>query len=151
MTREFSLKLAERVVTIFVFAFLATYAAGSVSVAFHTASSISVAQRALIAGIAAMVQLLLGTIIGPFVGNPNSPSLLPKFVLKRLGTPVPTTTQLVVTLDDVVHATLAQVAAKHPEVLDVETADVVKEVLAAKTAAVKNPATPQPASSADIP
>lgn len=132
VSKEFSLKLAERVATMFAFVFLSTYAAGSVSLAFHTSTPLSVAQRALVAGIAAVVQLILGTLVGPHVGNPNSPSLLPSAVLRRLGTPVPVTSQLVVTLDDVVGATLRQVAERHPEVLDVKPEDVVKEVLAAK-------------------
>lgn len=140
MTREFSLKLLERVATIFVLAFSSTWISGSVSLAFHTTTPLSVAQRALIAGVAATVQLLVGTLIGPRVGNPNSPSILPRWVLKKIGSPVvPNSTQLVVTLDDVVNATLREVAEKHPEVLDVKAEDVAKAVVAAKAATPQLP------------
>lgn len=154
MSREFSVKLLERVLTIFLLAFASTWISGSVSVAFHSATPLSVAQRALIAGVAATTQLLIGTLIGPHVGNPQSPGILPKWALRRLGSPVPSTAQqLVVTLDDIVGATLREVAVRHPEVLDVKAEDVVKQVLASR--AVKNPQPPQPPTSepdaADIP
>lgn len=145
MSREFSVKLLERVIAIFLFTFGSTYAAGSASLAFHNTDSLSVTQRALVAGIAAVVQLVLGTFVGSRVGNPNSPSLLPTAILRRIGTPVTSNTQLVVTLEDVVGATLRQVAEKHPDILDVSAAEVTKAVLAAKR---ENPQPLQPSTSA---
>jgi hypothetical protein len=147
VSREFSLKLLERVASIFALAFASTYAAGSVSLAFHQQTPLSVAQRALVAGIAAVAQLLVGVLIAPHVGNPNSPSVLPNALLRRFGTPVATSTQLVVTLEDVVGATLTQLAKEHPEVMDLKPEDVAKTLLAAKMATHEIPATPQPASS----
>jgi hypothetical protein len=117
-----------------------------VNLAFHATSQLSVAQRALIGGIAAVVQLILGVFIGGRVGDTSSPSLLPSWLLSKLGTPVPTNAQLVVTLEDVVGATIKQIAARHPEAADVTADEVSKEILGA----VKKPQPAQPGSSEPV-
>lgn len=113
MTRKFSALLAERVATILVLTFLATYGAGSVGLTLHASDQFSLAQRSLVAAVAAVVQLLLGVFVGPNVGDPSTPSLLPTALLKRLGgLPAPAQQQIVVALDDVVQ----HLAEKYPDV-----------------------------------
>lgn len=114
MTRTFSIKLAERIVTTFFAAFLSTYVLGlgDYSSLQHV-DALPVSQKALAAAGAAVLQLLLSTTVAPHVGDKDSPSLLPTALLKRLGgLPAPAQQQIVVALDDVVQ----HLAEKYPDV-----------------------------------
>lgn len=109
MSRIYAVKLAERVGSMFLLAFLSTYAAGignnpSLSHVFD----LSLGQKAATAGIAAAVQLLLSTTVAPFVGDPNSPSLVPKALLGKFAAPVPAVANVVVSLDDIIKKLMAK-------------------------------------------
>lgn len=138
MNRVFASKLAEQVASMFITAFLATYGTGLIWPGTEV-SHAAVTQRAIIAGVAGVIQLLLGVLVGPHVGDPNSPSLLPTSLLRRMGVPVTTQQQLVVGIDDVIQATIRELALKFPGALDLQPSDVAREVVAAaaQKAAVK--------------
>ena len=87
MTRVFALRLLERVVLTFVLAILATYTSdvlgGSVP-SLHALLALSLGHKALVAGVAAVAQLVISTLVAPHVGDPNSPDLLPGWLLKKV-------------------------------------------------------------------
>lgn len=88
MNRNSFLSIAERVVSTFLFAFLATWIPVLMSVPgtsdWHSLLALSVMQKAAIAGLAAVLSLIK-SIIATQVGNPNSGGLLPNAVLKAFG------------------------------------------------------------------
>lgn len=106
MTREYALKLAEKILSVWVFTFVATYVVGALGDAYGTSpevSHLSIMQRCILAATGAVVQLLLGTTVAPFVGDPSSPSVLPNSLLARLGA-APSTAQILVTVEDLASA-----------------------------------------------
>jgi len=105
MTKQFSLQLAERVLTTFLFAFFAAWAVGiGTNPTLHQIGDLSVAQKAAAAGGAAVVQLLLGVFVAPHVGDPNSPALLPSRWTGKIHATVAQKQSIVVSVDDVVSA-----------------------------------------------
>jgi hypothetical protein len=84
----FSAKLLERVLVTIGVAFAGVYSPlllGLNGVAgLHEIESLSLAHKALVAGVAGVVQLVLGSLIAPHVGDPDSPDLIPAAWLKRL-------------------------------------------------------------------
>lgn len=106
MSKEYALKLAEKILSVWVFSFIATYVVSALGSAYGAASDVShlsIVQRCILAATGAVVQLLLGTTVAPFVGDPNSPSVLPNALLTKLGAS-PATAQIIVTVEDVAAA-----------------------------------------------
>lgn len=144
MSKVFAVKLVERVSTMFLFAFLATYAAGlGNNPSLDHVFNLSLGQKAATAGIAAAVQLLLSTTVAPFVGDPNSPSLVPKALLGKFAVPAAGHQSIVVTLDDIVK----KLVGKYPGI-EVAAEDLAKELVGEAVpfppspAAAKPPVTP---------
>lgn len=140
MSRVFAVKLAERVITMFLFAFLATYAAGIGSnPSLDHVFNLSLGQKAATAGIAAAVQLLLSTTVAPFVGDPNSPSLVPKALLGKLVPPAAGKQSIVVSLDDIVK----KLAGKYPGI-EIAAEDLANELVHEASKALPDTATRVP-------
>lgn len=143
MTKKFAVALAERVLSMFLFSFLATYVAGVGSnPTLDHVFDLSLGQKAAAAGIAAAVQLLLSTTVAPFIGDPNSPSLVPKWLLGRVNATPAQAQSVIVSVDDVIAATLKRVATHFPG-LTVSVEDVANELITgavAKQATVATPA-----------
>jgi hypothetical protein len=88
MTRLYSIRLLERVIATRVIAFFAAYAAVIVAEPIthvHSLGNISPGTNGLIAGAAAIIQLVLSALVAPHVGDPSTPDLVPMSVLKRVG------------------------------------------------------------------
>ena len=130
MTKDFSLSLAERVASVFAFAFLAAWVLGEVHAHQLAAlGSLSLAQKAAAAGGAAVVQLILGVFVAPHVGDPNTPSLLPSRFTGRFAATPAQKQQISVSVDDVVTAVLRRLLNKVPQGIIVSHDDVVDVIL----------------------
>lgn len=87
MTKLFALRLLERVLVTFGVAFVATYTSDIVGggvAALTPVEGLSLAHKALVAGIAALVQLVLSTLLAPHVGDANSPDLVPGWIINKV-------------------------------------------------------------------
>jgi hypothetical protein len=88
MTRIYSIRLLERVIATGVIAFLATFVAVAVATpvtSTGTLNAVALGDRGLVAGVAAIIQLVLSALVAPHVGDPASPELVPRKVLRKLG------------------------------------------------------------------
>lgn len=88
MNRNSFMSIVERVLSTFLFAFLATWVPAVLSTSntggWHNLLALSVVQKAAVAGFAAVLSLVK-SIIATQVGNPNSGGMLPNWLLKASG------------------------------------------------------------------
>lgn len=129
--RSFSLKLWERVVQMICWTFVSTYV-GSIPVTasqhlLPQVANLTVTQRLLVSALAGVIQFVAGAGVAPHVGNPNTPDLIPNFILKRLGVPEGLQEPIEVTLSDVIEAATRAIKA-HPDI-EVTVEDVAKELV----------------------
>jgi len=130
MTATYYRQLAERVVTTFLFAFLAAWTVGlGATPALDQIGNLSVAQKAAAAGGAAVLQLLLSVFVAPHVGDPNSPSLLPKRFTGSVSATAEQKSSVVVSVDDVIGAVLSRLGTKVPPGVTVTAEDVANELI----------------------
>jgi len=128
MSKKFLVSLAERVATTFLFTFFASFAFSlNNSSSFSSIQELSAAQKASVAAAAAVIQLILSVFVGSQVGDPDSAALLP---LKRPSGPAPMapTAPVVVSVDEIIKATLSRVAAKYPGV-DIAATGIADEII----------------------
>ena len=129
MSKKFLVSLAERVATTFLFTFLASFAFSlNNSSGFSSIQELSAAQKASVAAAAAVIQLILSVFVGSQVGDPDSAALLP---LKRTSSgsaPMAPTAPVVVSVDEIIKATLSRVAAKYPDV-DIAATGIADEII----------------------
>lgn len=125
----FAAKLWERVVQMISWTFVATYV-GSIplSAGQHlfggSVADLSVTQRLLVSVLAGVIQAVVGKAVAPHVGDPNTPDLIPRVLLKRFGVPDALDEPLEVTLHDVIEAAAEAVKLKPAESVTVQ--DIAK-------------------------
>lgn len=140
MSKKFLISLIERVVSMFAFTFLATYAAGIGGTgALNHVFNLSLGQKAGAAALAAVIQLLVSVFVGSQIGDKDSASLLPSFLLHKIPATPAQAQAVVVSVDDVVKATLSKVAEKYPNVT-VTAEDVANKLIMAALTTAAQPA-----------
>lgn len=125
MSREFAAKLLERVVTMFLVAFVLTYVnvllgatdsstplVGQLGGFLQGMESLSLFHKAVLAGTAAVIQMILLVLVGPRVGDPNSPDIVPNRFLQH-GQHEPAPVGRYAASDELQHL-LQQAAAANP-------------------------------------
>lgn len=138
MTRLYAIRLLERVGLTFLLAFAGTYvtdvlALGRSVPQLATLTDLSLAHKALAAGLAAVIQLVLSTLVAPHVGDPSTPDLLPARLLKRLGGAVSSASGGAVApaaLTAVVDGTVARLKARYGSDAPVTVESVAAEIAA---------------------